>query len=136
MDPALASLITGVVVVVVTYIASPWLKARLRERQENDPALGWQTAVKEVRDRADKLEKRVTSLEAEVERLEDENASKTSMIARLEQVSREQSRMIVARDGRIGQLVAVLRHADIGIPRADPALEYWLTQTPSGGLTL
>lgn len=134
MDPALAALITGLGVALVTYIFSPWLKARLRERQTNDPALGWQTAVKAVTDRADKLEKRVTSLETEVVRLEDENATKTATIARLENVARDQGRMIIARDGRISQLIHVLRNASLDVPRADPAMEYWLTQTPSGGI--
>lgn len=136
MDGAVWAMIGVVAASIVSYVINPWVQARLKKQQENDPALGWQMAVREVRERAERLEKRVTSLETEVERLEDDNASKTATIARLEQIARDQSRMLIARDGRIGQLAAVMRSAKIDIPRADPALEYWLTQTPSGGLAI
>lgn len=134
MDPAVAGLISAIGGGVLLYVISPMINRRLEAARSNDPALGWKTAVEEVRTQAKELAARVTTLEAEVERLEDDNNLKTATIARQEETIRQQSNMLVARDSRIAQLESVFHSASLSLPPADPSVAYWLTFTPSGGI--
>lgn len=127
MDVANATLITGIVVAVITYVISPWVQERVKERRKNDPALGWKTAVANLQLQVTEQDKRIGVLEAEVQRLEDDNATKTATITKLERIIEDQSNMILARDARIGQLLKIFK-ASTGQdpPSPDPAFAYWL----------
>lgn len=137
MDAAAWTVVGGVAVAVVTYVINPWVKDRLEKARSNDPAMGWRTAVDEVKNQATELTKRVTALEAEneelekkVESLQEQLNDKSSTIAKLERVVEDQSNMILARDARNSQLAAVYRSATgQEPPPPDPAFAYWL-RTP------
>lgn len=136
MDPAVGTLIGGIIIAVITFIISPWIKSVLDRQKENDPVLGWKTAVDEVKQQATKLAERVSNLEAEISRLEDDNAVKTSIIARLDMATIEQSHMLSARDTRIAQLEGLWRAAMGGPPPPpDPAIVYWLVRPAIGKVT-
>lgn len=134
MDPTLGTLIGGIAIAVITFLGSPWITARLAARQANDPVMGWKAAFEDLKQRADRQEKRIEALETEVNRLEDENATKTAVIVRQEYVMRQQGRMIVARDSRISQLEQVFRAGGGIAPPPDPSVHYWLTLTPPEGI--
>lgn len=136
VDAATGTLIGGVVVAIITFVINPWVQARLKKQQENDPTLGWRTAVEEVKNQAIDLAKRVTALETENTQLEEKVAhlteqvnDKSDIIRKLEQVVESQSNMIFARDARIAQLVAVYKASTATEPPPpDPAFVYWLTK--------
>lgn len=133
MDSAGWTVVGGVIVAVVTYVVSPWIKAKLDAQRENDPALGWRKAVKNLEDRVDALEEENAKLEGELADVRVQLNDKTATIARLTAVISEQSNMINARDTRIIQLVRAYRTAtNDEPPPPDPAIAYWLSYTPQG----
>jgi TolA-binding protein len=134
MDPAIAGLIAAVTGGVLLYVVNPLIQRKLEASKSNDPALGWQTAVQQVKEQALELAARVSTLEREVERLENENEINVATINRQDRIIQEQGEMIKARDGRVAQLESLWRTATGNPPPSpDPAIGYWLYRPLTGG---
>lgn len=133
LDTAGWAIVAGIITSILTYVISPWIKAKLETQRENDPAQGWRKAVLNLENRVTALEQENTVLEGKVQILEGQVNDKTATIARLTGVIAEQSNMLTARDTRIIQLTRAFRTATDGEPPApDPASAYWLNYTPQG----
>jgi predicted RNase H-like nuclease (RuvC/YqgF family) len=135
LDGAVATLIGGVAIAVITYIISPWVKARLEKQRENDPAQGWQRAVKNLEDRVDALEEENAKLEGELAEVKMQLDDKTGIILRQEKVIADQGRMIDARDRYMARVRRIWkdRMPDEEFPPPLPAYAYWLNHSSENG---
>ena len=128
MDTAVASVIVGIGATIITAILAPLILSEVKKREERDPAKGWQAAFAFMQSRIDKMDEEIQELRAEVNRLEDDNETKASLILKLESVITEQSSWISARDRRIAQLEAAWPPG-VTMPAPDPAFRRLLNQT-------
>jgi hypothetical protein len=134
MDSAVWAMLGVVAASVVAYVINPWVQARLKKQQENDPALGWKMAVSSLETRVTALEEENLELEAKVATLQTQVVDKTAVIARQDGIIRDQSRIIEACQARVAQLEALWR-TRFGEPPPvpDPAVAYWLGRAVLGG---
>ena len=128
MDAAVASVVVGLGVAIMTAVVSPVVVSQVKKREERDPTKGWQAAFSFMEKRIDELDGEVKTLRGEVSRLEDDLDSKNMTIARQEHIIEQQGRAILARDHRITQLESAWP-SGITLPQPDPAFTSLLGTT-------
>lgn len=134
MDPAQAALASGLGVGILSYVVNPWIQAKLRNQRDNDPALGWRKAVKNLEDRVGALEEENVKLEGELADVKSQLSDKSATIRRQEKVIADQTRMLDARDRYLSRLRGIwgerIKHEEFPAPL--PSYAYWLYYTPGG----
>ena len=128
MDAAVASVVVGLGVAIITAVVSPVVVHEVKRREERDPTKGWQAAFTYMQEEIASLRGDVASLRHEVATLENDVESKNRTIAKQERIIEDQSRAILARDGRISQLESAWPNG-ITLPQPDPAYRSLLGTT-------
>lgn len=143
MDGAIWAMAGGIIVAFLNFVVSPMLQSRLSRAKENDPVLGWKTAVEEVRLQARELTVRVSALENENLELERKVAllksqvdEQSGVIRRQERIMRDQNRIIEALRNYVSFLKDAWRNIRNGeeAPPPSPAYAYWINHDPTGGI--
>jgi uncharacterized protein YhaN len=129
VDAATGTLLGGIAVAVITYVLNPWVRARLKKQQENDPVMGWRSYVEDLTKRVSALEAENVKLEEKVQVLESQIDDKTGVITRQETVISEQSSLITAQNSWIASLLAFIRASKLDPPLMDPAVAYWMRRS-------
>lgn len=116
MDPVIG----GIIIAVIAALSSPaWVGIYRKWQETHNPSRGWEVGIATLTAQVADLRGEVSAMRLEIRELEEANSVKERNIAERDRVIGEQSRALIARDARIGQLV----HAwpTPPVPSPDPA---------------